>query len=149
MPSHFAFAVNFLPRYPRPPKIYFQVIERVLAVRKYVLKHIALPRPDFLRHKSLEDRPDGQGRRAFVKYDADPFYVRPTLWNRWGPSAWLSRLLGLPLPGDNDHAYHPEGYLIPEIGPDTFLGKGMAEADETIARLQKERTGGCPFSVVR
>jgi hypothetical protein len=149
MPSHFAFAVNFLPRYPPPPTIYSQVIERVLVVRKYVLKYIALPRPSFLRYKSLEDHPDDQGRRAFVKYDADPFYVRPTLWNRWGPSAWLPRLRGLPLPGDDGDTYHPGGYLIPEIGPDAFFGKGKAEADETKARLLKERTGGCPFAVVR
>ncbi len=102
-----------------------------------------------MRYRLLDDKADAQGRRAFARYDAHPFYVRPTLWNRWGPPAWPSRLLGLPLPGDDGDTYYPKGYTVPEIGPNTFIGKGMAAADETKARLRKDRTGGCPFAVLR
>lgn len=102
-----------------------------------------------MRYRLLDDEKDAQGRRYFTRYDAQPFYIRPTLWNRWGPSAWPSWLLGLPRPGDDGDAYYPNGYLIPEIGPKTFVGRGTAAADETKARLRKERTGGCPFAVLR
>lgn len=50
-----------------------------------------------------------------------PYYVRPTVWNRWGPDAWLSRIMGLPLPGDEGERYFPGGYRVRDVGPD----KGM------------------------
>ncbi|ERF70619.1 hypothetical protein EPUS_02485 [Endocarpon pusillum Z07020] len=136
-------------RYPRPPPIYFRVLDVVLALRKYFMKYIALPRPSFMRYRLLDDKEDSKGRRAVQRYDAYPFYVRPTFWNRWGPSAWPSRLLGLPLPGDSGDIYYPKGYSLPEVGPNTFVGKGSVAASETKARLMKERTGGCPFAVLR
>lgn len=136
-------------RYPRPPPIYSRVLNVGLALRKYFLKYIALPRPSFMRYRLIDDREDGNGRRAFQRYDSYPFYVRPTLWNRWGPSSWPSRLLGLPLPGDSGDVYYPKGYSIPEVGPNTFVGKGSVAASKTKARLAKERTGGCPFAVLR
>ena len=135
--------------YPRPPAVYFRVIDGIVAFRKFFLKYIAFPRPSFMRYRLLDDEPDAQGRQGFTRYDAQPFYVRPTLWNRWGLSAWPSRLLGLPLPGDDGDVYYPKGYLIPEIGPKLFAGKGAAAASETKARLRKERTGGCPFAGLR
>lgn len=101
-----------------------------------------------MRYHRVDDQPDAQGRRAFVKYDAQPYYVRSTLWNRWGPSAWVSRIMGLPLPGDDGDAYYPNGYSVPDVGPNTFVGKGAAAAEQTEARLRMERTGGCPFAVL-
>ena len=132
-------------RYPRPPEIYFRAIESVLTLRKYFLKYIALPRPRSMAYLLLDEKEDSQGRRACQRYESHPFYVRPTLWNRWGPPAWIPRLLGLPLPGDDGDTYYPNGFSIPELGPNVFVGKGMAAADATKARLRKERTGGCPF----
>ena len=102
-----------------------------------------------MRYHLVDEHVDSQGRRGLQRYDAHPFYVRPTLWNRWGPPAWPSRLLGLPLPGDGGVKYYPNGYAVSEVGPNTFVGKGKASADATIARLQRERTGGCPFAVRR
>lgn len=82
-------------------------------------------------------------------WEGAPYYVRPTLLRRWGPEAWASRLQGLPVPGDEGGKYHPHGYTIPEVGPDSFAGKGAEKARETIARLQESRTGGCPFITVK
>lgn len=144
-----SFPLLTITRYSCPPAIYFRVIDGILTLRKYFLKYIALPRPSFMRYRLLDDEPDGQGRRALRRYDAHPFYVRPTLWNRWGPSAWLSRLLGLPLPGDDGDVYYSKGYSLAEVGPKTFVGRGCAAATETKARLRKERTGKCPFAVLR
>lgn len=98
-----------------------------------------------MRARLIDDNQDAQGRRAFTRYDAYPFYVRPTLWNRWGPVAWTTWLQGLPLPGDDGDAYYPNGYSVPEVGPNMFVGKGAVAAEETKARLRKERTGRCPF----
>jgi hypothetical protein len=102
-----------------------------------------------MRYRLVDDHKDDQGRRALKRYDSHPYYVRPTLWNRLGPFAWPSRLLGLPLPGDDGDVYHSEGFSLPEVGPNVFVGKGSAAASETKARLQKERTGRCPFAVLR
>jgi hypothetical protein len=136
-------------RYPRPLAIYSRVVNSILSLRKWFLKHIALPRSSLLRYRFLDDKLDDHGRRGATRYEAEPFYVRPTLWNRWGPSAFVSRLLGLPLPGDSGDTYFPKGYSIREVGPSMFVSKGVAEAEETKARLRRERTGGCPFAVSR
>jgi hypothetical protein len=136
-------------RYPTPPPIYLRVLEGILTIRKYFLRYIALPRPGFLRYRQVEDKPDSFGRRTFRKYEAQPFYVRPTLWNRWGPPAWPSRLLGLPLPGDDGDTYYPDGFSVSQVGPKAFVGNGAATADGTKARLRNERTGGCPFVGLR
>jgi hypothetical protein len=100
-----------------------------------------------MRYHLIDEHVDSQGRRALKRYEAHPFYVRPTLWNRWGPPAWPSRFLGLPLPGDDGETYYPHGFSIQEVGPSMFVGKGTAAADETKARLRGVRTGGCPFAV--
>jgi hypothetical protein len=92
----------------------------------------------------VRDEPDAEGRRQFNHYDNLPYYVRPTLLNRWGPGAWSSRLAGLPLPGDA--GYLPEGFKTHDVGPSLFTGKGSEEAEETKARLGRERLGGCPFN---
>lgn len=70
-----------------------------------------------------------------------PYYVRPTLWNRYGPSAWGPRLMGLPLPGDG----MPEEYRIDELGPDAMKGRGKEWASECVDRLKVSRKGGCIF----
>ena len=79
-------------------------------------------------------------------YGAHPFYVKPTILNRWGFEAWMNWAIGIPLPGDGGGLYHPEGYKIDEVGPEGFLGKGAKESQKTQERLLKERTGGCPFA---
>jgi len=67
--------------------------------------------------------------------------------NRWGPGAWVSRLIGAPLPGDEGMA--PEGFKVKDVGPFSFVGKGYGDAAKTAERLQRERTGGCPFAVLK
>ncbi|KAL8763411.1 MAG: hypothetical protein Q9184_000799 [Pyrenodesmia sp. 2 TL-2023] len=116
----------------------------IFSVRKFLLRYLSLPRPNFLRMVELEP-PSQDGRIALRVWEGAPYYVRPTLWRRWGPEALASRLLGLPLPGDEGEKYYPRGYMIPEVGPDVVAGKGAKNVKETVAGLQKTRTGGCPF----
>lgn len=53
--------------------------------------------------------------------------------------------MGLPVPGDEGDKYFPKGYIIAEVGPKGFQGKGGEEVKETVERLRRVRTGGCPF----
>jgi hypothetical protein len=137
--------------YEDPPAIYPQLINGVLRLRKYALRYLALPRPALLRVRQVRDKPDFQGRRTLTLYDNFPYYVKPTLMNRWGLGAWTSWLMGQPLPGDE--GFMPEGFLTEKVGPKMFEDKRKrggdweTEAEETERRLRRERTGGCPFNL--
>ncbi|KAL8771158.1 MAG: hypothetical protein Q9209_003329 [Squamulea sp. 1 TL-2023] len=130
--------------YNKPSNFYFVLISFVFTVRKFLLRYFFLPRPLMFRVNALEE-PDSNGRCSLSIWDAAPYYVKPTFWRRWGPQAWVSRVLGLPVPGDEGAKYHPEGYKVLEVGPKVFLGKGAEFAKETVHALAKIRTGGCPF----
>lgn len=83
------------------------------------------------------------GSYFYLKYDAAPYYVRPSLLNRYGPQAWYFWLMGLPVPGDE---YSPEGYRILDMGPGRFSGKGEDYMQDSLAGLQQIRSGGCVFA---
>ncbi|KAF2457823.1 hypothetical protein BDY21DRAFT_284837 [Lineolata rhizophorae] len=133
--------------YPAPPPSYMKFVKGLLNLRAFVLRNFSLPRPDFLAVCNITDR-DASGRSHFRYYDAMPFYVKPTLWNRWGPEALWQRLLGLPVPGDSPELYMPEGFRTEEVGPATFKGKGATFYEKDKERLSQMRTGGCPFTHV-
>ncbi len=135
-------------RYDKPKPFYFTLLSCILSVRRFLLRYLSPPRPGFLRIVELENASQ-DGRVALRVWEGAPYYVRPTLWRRWGPEALASRLLGLPLPGDEGDKYHPHGYIILEVGPGILAGKGAENAQETIAGLEKTRTGGCPFVRVK
>ncbi|KAL8686601.1 MAG: hypothetical protein Q9224_005397, partial [Gallowayella concinna] len=99
--------------YDKPSDFYFSLIASIFATRKFVLRYLSLPRPSFLRVKALEDL-NSDGRYTVSFWEGAPYYVTPTMWRRWGPEAWASRLLGLPVPGDEGAKYYPQGYKIPE-----------------------------------
>lgn len=95
----------------------------------------------------IEAGPDSRnGRYVLNSYLAHPWYVKPTLWRRWGPGAWIARLLGYKVPGDDGDSYYPQGYTFADIGPHQAFGdKGMEEMDDIRARLVRGNRGGCPF----
>ena len=78
-------------------------------------------------------------------YEAHPFYVKPTFWNQFGPRAWQSWVMGLPVPGDEGDRYWPGGYKISEIGPELMRRKGEDYRVASKERLVSERMKGCPF----
>ncbi|KAJ9316910.1 hypothetical protein DTO271D3_2649 [Paecilomyces variotii] len=131
--------------YEPPPALYATLFSAMLAIRKYFLRYLALPRPYFLRPVRFSDQQNEYGRFFTSEWDAAPYYVKPTLWNRWGPTAWLTWVLGHPLPGDEGDKYYPKGYYIPEVGPKYQEGKGYEQMKEMRKRLHEERTGKCPF----
>lgn len=75
--------------------------------------------------------------------DAVPFYVRPTLWNRYGPWSWLARAIGVPLPENGKLG--SEGFKAEEVGPEAMKGQGQEFARQAREHIAEIRTRGCPF----
>jgi hypothetical protein len=94
------------------------------------------------------DEPDAQtGKYHRTTYITHPWYVKPTLLGRWGPRALWLRLIGSAVPGDEGSKYAPEGYAIPELGPDALKGKGQEEMSKERVRISEFRSGGgCPMA---
>lgn len=132
--------------YPAPSARIESLLNCVLTFRKCLLRYAFFPRPHFLRYTNITPQPDANGRYAMYYYDAYPFYVRPTLWNRWGPEAWARWCMSIPLPGDDPSRYESNGFFVPDVGPTNFRGKGAKEAKRTAEKLRKDGTrSGCPF----
>lgn len=136
-------------RYERPGWLYQFVFSKIFAIRKLFLRYFALPRPQYFKVRRITTDPGENPPHFLLAWEGAPFYVRPTIWNRWGPSAWVKRLLRLPLPGDDGDTYFPKGYYTPDVGPRAFVGKGREYHEQTTGRLETERTGQCPFVVAR
>lgn len=133
--------------YPRPGPVSARVISAVLNFRKWTLRHLVLPRPQCFEYKRLDTNPSPEVRHALFAWQGAPYYVKPTFWRRWSPEAWMTWMLGHPLPGDDREAHSADGYLIPDVGPKALSGKGEEYMKETKARLAKQHTGGCPFAI--
>ncbi|KIX95377.1 uncharacterized protein Z520_08894 [Fonsecaea multimorphosa CBS 102226] len=129
------------------PPSYKSFFNGFMELRRLFLRYLALPKPTFMAKQMMTKEPDAKGRRYYVTWDTAPVYVKPTLWNRWGPGAMVHLVLGIPRPGDP--GTYPEGFEISSTGPSAFVGKGSKEMEMTRERLKRERTGGCPFAVRR
>ena len=124
------------------------LINGVLAARRFLLRYLALPRPEFMRKQYIPSAVDAETKRFnSVEYLSFPWYVKPTIWRRWGPRSWVSRLAGRKVPGDDGNIYLPEGWTFPELGPSALKNKGIREMDEDRARMLKNGRGGCPFKL--
>ena len=132
---------------PNAPKAGSFAIETLLLLRRLVLRHLTLPRPEFMRKKYISSRPETNGRYSAREYLSHPWYVKPTLKRRWGVKAWVTWLLGRKLPGDDGNKYNPEGYVIAEIGPAKLQESGSKEMRADLERMRATSLGGCPFNV--
>jgi hypothetical protein len=118
-----------------------------MALRKLTLRHLSLPRPYFLRVENYTQDADPKSKTYYmINWSGQPYYVKPTLWNRWlSPSALFFRLLGLPVPGDEGDKYCPNGYHLDNVGPRRFENKGQDFIEKQMKDLKGMRKGGCPF----
>ncbi|EAA33961.2 hypothetical protein GE21DRAFT_2972 [Neurospora crassa] len=138
-------AMNF----PEPPQWQEKTLTWILLFRRWLLLHLSPPRPEWMvLHKIDKDVDPATGKYHYNVYELDPWYVKPTFWKRWGPSALLSRLAGAPVPGDGDSRFQPEGYHIHEVGPEKLRGQGKEEIEEMVKDLERRRLevlakGGC------
>ncbi|KAL4941957.1 hypothetical protein BDV06DRAFT_170965 [Aspergillus oleicola] len=131
--------------YEPPSTVYKTIFWALVSLRKFYLRYLSLPRPNFQRIDIFTDEPNEYGRYYVNIYEAIPYYVKPTLWNRWGPGAWVSWAMGMPLPGDEDDKYYPRGFDLEDLGPKYFEGKGRKSVAEIRELLKKERRGQAPF----
>ncbi|KAJ5180941.1 hypothetical protein N7492_004151 [Penicillium capsulatum] len=128
------------------PATWSVIFQWMFTLRRLSLRYLALPRPNFMRLDIFSETPNREGRNFVLAYEGAPFYVQPTLGNRWGPLALLKRILGQPLPGDDGDRYYPQGYYTPDLGPKYFEGKGRKELGATKEILRQQRDGRCPFA---
>lgn len=136
---------NHLSRMKPVPPALSAVFATVFQLRQFYLRYLALPRPDWNRLNAFTDAPNKHGRHFLLQLQGAPYYVRPTIWNRWAPMAWVKWSLGQPLPGDEGKKYFPQGYYTPDLGPKYFEGKGRKEMEAIKLSLQESRQGQCPF----
>lgn len=120
----------------------------MLSTRRFVLRYLSLPRPSFLKVRQLGDPDPITGRMRLNTYLGHPFYNKPGFVNRWGPGAWIQRIFGGQLPGDDDK-FIPQGYRFEEVGPKSVEKKGLDETTLWEKKLSVERPVGCPFAFAR
>ncbi|KAI9722357.1 MAG: hypothetical protein M1812_001829 [Candelaria pacifica] len=131
--------------YEKPPRGYTIFVEGALHLRKLFLRHLALPR--FKNFREVSEGADPKSGCFYYKtYAAHPWYVKPTLSNRWGFEAWMTWALGGSLPGDEGEKFKPKGYHIQDIGPDSMQGKGLDAVSVTKARIMERNPQICPFA---
>ena len=120
--------------YPDPPVLLARLVHGLLRTRALLVRYLLPPRYPFSRYEVMTTVPSKQGTYFLFDYLALPYYVHPTLTNRWGPSAWMRKFQGLPVPGDEGQKFCPMGYSVPSVGP----GHGKAEQlamEEKVAKI--------------
>lgn len=134
---------------PTPSRGYYTLLHILISIRKQVLLHLTLPRR---KPKKRLPVPTSSGRFHTRKYTHHPWYIKPTLKNRWGLKAWLSWLQGGVLPGDPRHGdkYFPQGFAISELGPMSMINTGSKEMerDKEVLRSalgDEYKPWGCPL----
>lgn len=133
-------------KFAEPASSTVSMLNLTMGMRKLIIRHLLPPRPQILRKRWFTDELDAAGRIHSVQFVAHPWYVKPSFSWRYGIKALLLRLAGGKVPGDDGTRYQPEGYVIPEIGPEVLKGKGSAEMEAERARLSANPRLGCPFS---
>ena len=166
---------------PSRPAVALAVM--VLQCRQFILRHLCLPRPEFLsvRRTTLVSTRDMKSSCAFTtrteepavrdqdnskafslslntctmkesaravskrpsrvlatSYIAEPYFVPPSIWNRWSPGAWWYWFLGLPLPGDRE-TFQPKGASIPDLGPNLGKTAETQQREEEALRMAEIR----------
>ena len=129
--------------YETPPRLVTLIVHGMLRLRKSYLRHFALPRPKVWRYHNFTEEMSKEGTYHLTAYDALPYYVKPTLWMRYGPSSWAGWTMGNPVPGDDSDEYYPAGYKLQEVGP-SFGKGGQLKMEERVAQTASRR---CPFAV--
>ncbi|KAI1748904.1 hypothetical protein F4782DRAFT_542572 [Xylaria castorea] len=129
---------------PEPGIVAAATVYSLLVLRRFCLRYLALPRLFAVeRHGDIDPKTGRMNMR--MPYGNYPFYVKPTVWNRWGLKAWAIWLYGGKIPGDNPGQYMPQGYLWTDLGPKNRMGLGGEEMGVDIERLRAADRRGCPF----
>ncbi|KAI0840346.1 hypothetical protein F5Y06DRAFT_308682, partial [Hypoxylon sp. FL0890] len=124
---------------PEPPPRYEFTFSCIVALRKFIIRYLCLPRPYLLRHKRICEVPDSvTGRYHVPRWRVHPWYAKPSITDRLRVWFGFSR-------GENEN-FMPQGYLISEVGPTRQTGKGTSEMKDIIESLRKKDPRRCPFT---
>ncbi|KAK6542646.1 hypothetical protein TWF694_006589 [Orbilia ellipsospora] len=126
--------------------IFSAFVVGAVRLRQFVTRYFLLPRPEFLRESRYPRfRNRRTGRYNTVKWTAHPWYADTSFRNRWGYMGLPTRILGGPVPGDDNDKYYSKGYKIHEVGPIGLEESGTKYMEENREKV-RQFTGGCPFS---
>jgi hypothetical protein len=133
-------------RFRKPTTLHFTLMGGILEIRKFILRYLSFPRPESKKVRMLSSSPDpGTGLYTANFWIAHPWYVKPTLSNRWSFKAVLAWMTGGPCLR-KDGPWLADGYDLRTIGPDAQKKRGADEMEEIFADLKKQGyAGGCPF----
>ncbi|KAF7895860.1 hypothetical protein EAF00_005875 [Botryotinia globosa] len=134
--------------YPEPSRLNELLTISILRSRQLFLRYLSLPRPEWMRVRQVSKSDDKgvDGRYHSTDYLVHPYYQLPGFWNRWGPMALVTRVMGGFVPDNERSEWFTEGYSFEEVGPDRRRGEGRDEMRDTEEKLERERTPGCPFA---
>ncbi|KAI0552353.1 hypothetical protein F4679DRAFT_87026 [Xylaria curta] len=133
-------------RIPHPPPIYQTVFNLFISLRKVLLRHFFLPRLYFLRHHYIEENSDPLTNRYYVsRWRFHPWYAAPSFKDRWGVKAWIAWVAGKKGSGSTGK-FIPEGYLLPEVGPQEEIGRGLDDMEGTVNLLASKDPHRRPFA---
>lgn len=119
----------------------------IVPTRNFYIRTFCLPTSYADRDQLVAEKPDpATGRYYELDWSAYPWYIKPTFQEVWGPYAWWTWLTRKNAPRVGDKKYHPEGYLLKEVGPDDQLGQGEAEMYQTIRTLERKDASLSPFA---
>ncbi|KAI0976959.1 hypothetical protein F4678DRAFT_415115 [Xylaria arbuscula] len=134
-------------RIPHPSPVYQTTFSLFINFRKVLLRHFFLPRPYFLRHHYIEESPDPLTKRYHVsRWRFHPWYTSPSFKDRWGVKAWVSWVTGKQENCIGDAKFIPEGYLLPEVGPEEEVGRGLDDMENTVNLLASKDRHRRPFA---
>ncbi|KAL2840409.1 hypothetical protein BJY01DRAFT_236762 [Aspergillus pseudoustus] len=133
------------------PSLVLSIILRLIrGARKFLLRHLALPRPAFLGVRLVHSAPNPKTKLYnFSRKGLQPWYMQATPWAKWGPGAMLVRLFGGKVPGSRGDRYFPQGYDLMTIGPEPQKGKGLEDMQSDIEIIRARGVATCPFSAAK
>lgn len=132
----------------QPSRYMTWTLNTILWTRKFILRYLCLPRRDTSKELWFSQSADPRtGRFHAVHYIDRPWYIEPTFTNRWNVVSWFLWFIGGAIPSKDKPENRPEGYRIPDLGPENMEGKGTDEMNVTRSLLA-EQVKRCPFGHV-
>lgn len=129
---------------PRP--LVSALLFTIRNTRKMLLRYFVLPRPEIFAYQSVASTANAEGLYNFSHGGFQPWYVQPSFWSIWSPTAVLLWMFGARKPGSKGDKYKPSGYDLKTIGPAPQEGKGIEEMRAIVEFMKSRGAGECPFA---
>ncbi|KAK6529679.1 hypothetical protein TWF281_008842 [Arthrobotrys megalospora] len=113
--------------WPDPPSWIEPMVNGIFGIRAFVTRHFVLPR--FERKSAIQINPIDpsvpllERRYYFNLWETDPWYLKRTWWNSYGPVGLLCKVMGWGIPNEEEFG-SVNGYRIGDLGPKSTMGKG-------------------------